>query len=172
MVPVEVEATSSAEADVEEELAKGEEPVLSPDGPGDGLGRGLGGEPPADANDRARVLIADRDLGDVHRGVAVQAIFKMGGEGGGVPVDIVLFHDHAFRVYTSFPSFVSLSIDGLWERDIYRLVIRNLLLKNRIASGNTDHRQMPFGRILRPQECPVWSWGRSGAPYWRVWIRF
>ena len=110
VVAVEVEATASAEADVEEELAEGEEPVLGPDGPRYALGGRLGGEPPADADDRARVLITDRDLGDVHRGLAVQAIFEVGGEGGGVPMDIVLFHDHAFRVYTGFLSFFFFSL--------------------------------------------------------------
>ena len=87
IIPTEVQAPAAKVADVVEELAEGEKPVLCPSGPGFGLGGRLGAVPPADAYDLGSGIPVGFGLlvwvwgvlGHVDWGVAVDAVLQVGG---------------------------------------------------------------------------------------------
>ena len=80
-------APAAEVADVVEELAEREEPVLCPGGPGFGLRDGLWSEPPADTYDLGTgvpeglgfLVWVWRVLGHVDWGVAIDAVLQVSG---------------------------------------------------------------------------------------------
>lgn len=85
IIPTEVQPSAAEVAEVVDELAEGEEPVLCPGGPGFGLGDGLRSEPPADTYDLRTgvpegfsfLIWVWRVLGHVNWGVAVDAVLQV-----------------------------------------------------------------------------------------------
>ena len=87
VIPTEVQPPAAEVADVVEELAEREEPVLCPGGPGFGLRDGLWSEPPADTYNLGTgvpeglgfLVWVWRVLGHVDWGVAIDAVLQVSG---------------------------------------------------------------------------------------------
>lgn len=95
IVPTQVQPPATKVADVKQELAERQDPLLRPLGPAFGLGRRVRRKPPTNAynfgreNGNWHLLVRIGGVsGNVDGGFAVDTIAQVSGEGGCVAVDV------------------------------------------------------------------------------------